>query len=87
MAVDKMLRTSREGLLLGKRAAWGRGRPPLPPSMLPQGAGLQSRLGLMEYAGESERGHSRGSTGEGGGRSFRGTGVRGRDGGKGAGPG
>ena len=80
----------------GRGCCWGSelpgagGRPPLaqssghspPPSMLPQGAGLQSRLGLMEYAGESERGHSRGSTGEGGGRSFRGTGVRGQDGGK-----
>ena len=26
VAVDKMLRTSRKGLLLGKRAAWGRGQ-------------------------------------------------------------
>lgn len=58
----KMPRMSREGLVLGNRAARGRGQgtshtelgvTDLPPSMPPQGGGLQSRLGLMEYAGES----------------------------------
>lgn len=73
---------SREGLVLGIElpgAGGGAtshtelGVTDLPPSMPPQGGGLQSRLGLTEYAGESA-GPLRGSTGESGGRSFRGTG-------------
>ena len=51
----------------------------LPPRMPPQGAGLQSRLGLMECGGETQWGHS-GVHGEGGGRSFRGSGVRRQEG-------
>lgn len=73
-----MPRMSREGLVLGNRAARGRGQATShraqghwPPEHAAPGRWASVKAGTDGVCWESARGHSGGSTGESGGRSFK----------------